>query len=146
MIDTKKVKKDRNRNRIDYLIKGIKNGLYSLRNISLKEKITKIYEKLLPFLNHTLHHNQSDKVYSNFRNAVKKYECKKTDKRIEYFVALDEKDKVSFEYYKQFIPNIVRYEAPCLHSSFVKGSYRTQSVEWINQRLNEIEKEIESNE
>lgn len=146
MIDTKKVKKDRNRNRIDYLIKGIKNGLYSLRNISLKEKITKIYEKLLPFINHTLHHNQSDKVYTNFRNAVKKYECKKTDKRIEYFVALDEKDTVSFEYYKQFIPNIVRYEAPCLHSSFVKGSYRTQSVEWINQRLNEIEKEIESNE
>lgn len=140
MIDTKKVKKDRNRNKLDYLIKGIKNGLYSLRNLSLREKMNKVREKILPFLNHTLHHNQSDIVYTNFRNAVKKHECKHTDKRIEYFVALDEKGTSSFEYYKQFTPNIVRYEAPCLHSSFVKGSYRTQSVEWINQRLHEIER------
>lgn len=143
MIDTKKVKKDRNRNRIDYFIKGVKNGLYSLRNLGLKEKMTKVREKLLPFLDHTIKHNQNTKVDQNFRNAVKKYECKKTDKRIEYFVALDEKDTISYDYYKQFIPNIVRYEAPCLHSSFIKGSYRTQSIYWINQRLNEIEQEVE---
>jgi hypothetical protein len=106
--------------------------------------MTKVREKLLPFLDHTIKHNQNTKVDQNFRNAVKKYECKKTDKRIEYFVALDEKDSISYDYYKQFIPNIVRYEAPCLHSSFIKGSYRTQSIDWINQRLNEIEQEVET--
>jgi len=57
-------------------------------------------------------------------------------------VALDEKDNISFDYYKKFIPKLKRYEAHCLHSSFVKGSQIHQSVEWINQGINEKEKSL----
>lgn len=146
MIDTKRVKKDQNRNRIDYLIKGIRNAIYSLNGLSIEEKVLKIKEKALPFIHHTLKQNELNPLEKNFRLAIKKYECKKTNKRIDYFVALDEKDEESFNYYKQWIPNIVRYEANCLHSSFVKGSMRHKSVEWINTRLNELETEKESNE
>jgi thioesterase domain-containing protein/acyl carrier protein len=151
MIDTRRVNKTINRGLIDYFKLGIKNGLYSLKGLSLKDKIRKILNKIGPYSKHMIQHTKQSvfiskleskrfKVIQQFKSAVKKHECKAYDKRIDYFLALDENDNASYDYYHQFIPNLKRFEAHCLHSSFVKGSQINQSVCWINQSLNEIEK------
>jgi thioesterase domain-containing protein/acyl carrier protein len=153
MMDTRRVNKAINRGLIDYLKLGLKNGMYSLKELKLKDKIKKIRDKIGPYTKHLIQYAKQStsnnrlksehyRLIQQFRVAVKTYECKPYDGVVDYFVALDEKDNVSYDYYKKFIPKLKRYEAHCLHSSFVKGSQILQSVEWINQRIYEIEESM----
>jgi len=152
MMDTKRINKQRNRGFFDYLKLGLKNGLYSLKELSIKDRMYKIKHKVGPYIKHLFKttfikpRNKKELIYStvneNFKSAIKQYDCKPYTKRIDYFVALDENDPLSYAFYNKLIPNLHRFEAQCLHSSFVKGSQINQSVEWINQRLDELENEV----
>lgn len=144
MMDTKRVNKRTQRGLIDFIKLDLKNGVYSLKGLSFLDKLKQINLKLKPYIKHVLNRSlKQDSLKSDmrnkFRSAIKVYDCKPYDKRIEYFVALDEKDNESFSYYKSFIPNLVRYEANCLHSAFVKGSQINTSYKWINERLTKME-------
>jgi len=154
MMDTKRVNKQMNRGFYDYLKLGLKNGLYALKGLSIKERMLLISNKIVPFIKYLFKttrlikpNNNHEIIYSSvnqaFKSAIKQYECKTYPKRVDYFVALDEKDTLSYAYYNKFISLLVRHEAHCLHSAFVKGSQIHQSVQWINQRLDEIENEVE---
>lgn len=140
MMDTKKINQHKKRSRFDLLQLNGKNAWYKLKQLSFMDQIKMIKDRSIPFIRHLVHKEPiKENMRLKFSNAVKQYQMKPSLKRVDYFVALDEKDEISFNYYKSYIPNIVRYEAHCLHSSFVKGSQVKQSIEWINERLKEME-------
>jgi len=140
MMDTKKVSPHKRRSKYDLLQLSRKNAWYKLRQLSFRDQIQLIQEKSIPFILHFLKRDQiKDELRHHFAKAVKQYQMKTVLKRVDYFVALDENDELSFNHYKKYIPNIVRYEAQCLHSSFVKGSQVNQSIQWISERLKEME-------
>lgn len=140
MMDTKKINQHKKRSQFDLLQLNGKNALYKLKQLSFIDQIKLIKDRSIPFILHRIKREPiKESMRHRFSKAVKQYQMKPSLKRVEYFVALDEKDEISFNYYKSYIPNIVRYEAHCLHSAFVKGSQVNQSIEWINERLNEME-------
>jgi len=140
MMDTKKINHLKKRSNFELLKLGGKNAWYKLKQMSFIDQIKLIKDRSIPFILHLVKREPiKESMRHTFSKVVKKYQMKPSQKRVDYFVALDEKDEISFNYYKSYIPNIVRYEAHCLHSAFVKGSQVKQSIEWINERLNEME-------